>query len=158
MSRGRIHPYRELTTSGHSESSFSILRLVTTPGNQQLPAIPHSKPPYATHSISSRPSSLSLTKSMPSLSGCWKLIQKHMTLHDVRYAIKRVDNFYSDGVVFEGSMARSPWEAGMEINHSSSSSTPNEDVGPVSPHPIYQLRCPPRNRGCTYGPSLSLEV
>ena len=59
--------------------------------------------------------------------------RKRMTLRDVRYAIERVDNFYSDGVVFEGSMARCPWEAGMEIDNSSSSSTPDEDVGPVSP-------------------------
>jgi serine/threonine protein kinase len=32
-----------------------------------------------------------------------------MTLPELRLAIQDVDNFYSDGVVFEGSMARCPW-------------------------------------------------
>ena len=59
--------------------------------------------------------------------------RKRMTLRDVRYAIERVNNFYSDGVVFEGSMARCPWEAGMEIDNASSASTPDEDVGLDSP-------------------------
>ena len=58
--------------------------------------------------------------------------EERMTLHEVRYAIEEVTNFYSDGVLFEGSMARCPWEAGMEIDNASSSSGP-EDVGPQSP-------------------------
>ena len=58
--------------------------------------------------------------------------QERLTLHEVRYAIEDVTNFYSEGVVFEGSMARCPWEAGMEIDNASSSSGP-EDVGPQSP-------------------------
>jgi serine/threonine protein kinase len=39
-----------------------------------------------------------------------------MTLREVRYAIQRVTSFYSDGVIFEGSMARCPWESGMDID------------------------------------------
>ena len=39
--------------------------------------------------------------------------RKRMTLRDGRYAIERANNFFPDGVVFEGSMARCPWEAGM---------------------------------------------
>ena len=60
--------------------------------------------------------------------------RKRMTLRDVRYAIEGVKNFYSDGVMFEGSMARCPWEAGMEIDNTSSASTPDEeeDLGPES--------------------------
>jgi len=53
--------------------------------------------------------------------------EERMTLREVRYAIEEVTNFYSDGVVFEGSMARCPWEAVMEIDNASSSSSP-EDV------------------------------
>jgi serine/threonine protein kinase len=61
--------------------------------------------------------------------------RKRMTLKDVRYAIERVHNFHSDGVVFEGSMACCAWEAGMEIDNTSSESTLtlDKDVGPVSP-------------------------
>lgn len=58
--------------------------------------------------------------------------RERMTLREVRYAIEEVTNFYSDGVVFEGSMARCPWEAGMEIDSGSSASDAG-DVGPESP-------------------------
>jgi len=58
--------------------------------------------------------------------------RERMTLREVRYAIEEVTNFYSEGVVFEGSMARCPWEAGMEIDSGSSASNA-EDVGPQSP-------------------------
>lgn len=47
-----------------------------------------------------------------------------MTLREVRYAIERVSNFYSDGVIFEGSMARCPWESGMDIDSASSDTNP----------------------------------
>ena len=43
-----------------------------------------------------------------------------MTLPELRRAMQGVDSFYSDGVVFEGSMARCPWEAGMDIDSDSS--------------------------------------
>ncbi|KAM6503542.1 hypothetical protein JOM56_000485 [Amanita muscaria] len=39
-----------------------------------------------------------------------------MTLPEVRRAIKMLDTFYCDGVIFEGSMARCPWEASMELD------------------------------------------
>ncbi|KAF8813140.1 kinase-like protein [Phlegmacium glaucopus] len=47
-----------------------------------------------------------------------------MTLREVRYAIERVSSFYSDGVIFEGSMARCPWESGMDIDSASSDTNP----------------------------------
>jgi hypothetical protein len=45
-----------------------------------------------------------------------------MTLAEVRVSIEGIDNFYSDGVAFEGSMARCPWEVGVEIESDSDSS------------------------------------
>ena len=45
------------------------------------------------------------------------------TMREVRYAITKITTFYSDGVVFEGSMARCPWESGMDIDDSSSTGT-----------------------------------
>ncbi|PPQ67205.1 hypothetical protein CVT26_007278 [Gymnopilus dilepis] len=60
--------------------------------------------------------------------------RERSTLREVRYAIEEVTTFYSDGAVFEGSMARCPWEAGMDIDSSSSGTGP-EDNGPVSPPP-----------------------
>ena len=50
-----------------------------------------------------------------------------MTLREVRYAIQGVKNFCSDGVIFEGSMARCPWESGMDIESSSSETNPYAD-------------------------------
>ncbi|KAF9528682.1 kinase-like domain-containing protein [Crepidotus variabilis] len=56
--------------------------------------------------------------------------RERMTLREVRYAIEEVTSFYSDGVVFEGSMARCPWESGMEIDSASSGT---DEVEPQSP-------------------------
>ena len=42
--------------------------------------------------------------------------RRRMTLHEIRRAIEILDNFYSDGVVFEGSIA---WEAGMDSDSDS---------------------------------------
>ncbi|THU84350.1 kinase-like protein [Dendrothele bispora CBS 962.96] len=50
-----------------------------------------------------------------------------MGIPEIRQAIEDLDTFYSDGVIFEGSMARCPWEAGMEID-SDSSATKYEPV------------------------------
>ncbi|PPQ89231.1 hypothetical protein CVT25_001310 [Psilocybe cyanescens] len=58
--------------------------------------------------------------------------RERSTLREVRYAIEEITNFYSDGVVFEGSMARCPWESGMDIDSASSGTNP-EDIGPQSP-------------------------
>jgi len=49
-----------------------------------------------------------------------------MTLQEVRRAIEGISTFYSDGVVFEGSMARCPWEVGVDIESESDSSTKGE--------------------------------
>lgn len=43
-----------------------------------------------------------------------------MTIPELRQALDDVESFYSEGVIFEGSMARCPWEAGMEIDSDSS--------------------------------------
>jgi len=75
-------------------------------------------------------------------------LRDRITLRDVQYAIEEVTSFYSDGVVFEGSIARCPWESGMDIDTDSASSTGTtpEDIGPPSPDPrsptpknVYQL-------------------
>jgi hypothetical protein len=57
-----------------------------------------------------------------------------MTLREVRYAIQRVTTFYSDGVIFEGSMARCPWESGMDIDSASSDTNPY--ANPSDPSPV----------------------
>lgn len=49
--------------------------------------------------------------------------RERMTLRELRRAIEDVHSFYSDGVVFEGSMARCPWESGMDIDSDSSEDT-----------------------------------
>ncbi|KAG7094790.1 hypothetical protein E1B28_005605 [Marasmius oreades] len=46
--------------------------------------------------------------------------RQRMTIPELRQAIEEVDTFYSEGAIFEGSMARCPWEAGMEIDSDSS--------------------------------------
>ncbi|KAH9074171.1 kinase-like protein [Lactarius deliciosus] len=45
--------------------------------------------------------------------------RNRISLHDLRRAIKGVSTFYADDVVFEGSMARCSWEAGIDITHGS---------------------------------------
>ncbi|KAF9528661.1 kinase-like domain-containing protein [Crepidotus variabilis] len=42
--------------------------------------------------------------------------RKRMTLREVRHAIEEVTSVYSDGVIFEGSMARCPRKSGMETD------------------------------------------
>ncbi|PPQ72598.1 hypothetical protein CVT24_005120 [Panaeolus cyanescens] len=61
--------------------------------------------------------------------------RQRISLRDVRYAIEEVTTFYSEGAVLEGSMARCPWEAGMEIDSASSTSSPAE-ASPVSEHSV----------------------
>ncbi|KAF8628748.1 hypothetical protein AX15_003740 [Amanita polypyramis BW_CC] len=39
-----------------------------------------------------------------------------ITLPEVRRAVRTIRTFYCDGVIFEGSMARCPWEAGMDLD------------------------------------------
>jgi hypothetical protein len=57
--------------------------------------------------------------------------RKHASLHEVRYAIEEINSFHSDDVVFEGSIARCPWEFSMDVNSASSSN--GDNVGPHSP-------------------------
>ena len=53
-----------------------------------------------------------------------------MTLAEVRIAIEGIKTFYSEGVTFEGSMARCPWEAGVDIESDSDSSKEEPDELP----------------------------
>ncbi|EGN92876.1 hypothetical protein SERLA73DRAFT_146503, partial [Serpula lacrymans var. lacrymans S7.3] len=56
--------------------------------------------------------------------------RQRSTLAEVRKAILAVDQFYAEGVIFEGSMARCPWELDVEIESDSDSSTKGETVEP----------------------------
>jgi serine/threonine-protein kinase ULK1 len=63
--------------------------------------------------------------------------RERITLPELRLAIEDVNSFYSDGVIFEGSMARCPWESGMDIDSDSSedtkgSSLPSRQEDPIS--------------------------
>lgn len=58
--------------------------------------------------------------------------RQRMTLPELRQAIEDVTTFYSDNVVFEGSMARCPWESGMEIDSDNST---KEEYTPPPPQP-----------------------
>lgn len=49
-----------------------------------------------------------------------------MTLSEVRSAIEGIDSFYSEGVAFEGSMARCSWEVGVDIESESDESAKGE--------------------------------
>ena len=55
--------------------------------------------------------------------------RRRLPLREVRRAISQVKSFYSDGAIFEGSMARCPWESGMDIDTDSS-----EDMDLPAPH------------------------
>lgn len=46
------------------------------------------------------------------------------TLREVRYPIMKITTFYSDGVVFEGSTARCPWECGLDIDSTFTGTNP----------------------------------
>lgn len=50
-----------------------------------------------------------------------------MTLSEVKKAIEGIDTFYSEGVAFEGSMARCPWEVGVDIGSESDESDETKD-------------------------------
>jgi hypothetical protein len=47
----------------------------------------------------------------------WK---KRISLRELRHEIDNIDTFYSEDVIFDGSMARCAWEAGMDIESESS--------------------------------------
>ncbi|GJE94850.1 kinase-like protein [Phanerochaete sordida] len=60
-----------------------------------------------------------------------------LTLREMRQAVKGIRNFYSDDVLFEDSMARCPWEAGVhcEEDDEESASAEPEPVQEVIPEP-----------------------
>ena len=54
--------------------------------------------------------------------------RRRMTLRQLRRAIENLDSFYADGVVFEGSLARCPWEVGADLNFSDEPSVGKIDL------------------------------
>ncbi|KAG6908948.1 hypothetical protein DXG01_002727 [Tephrocybe rancida] len=56
--------------------------------------------------------------------------RERMTLRELRHAIEDVQTFYSDNAIFEGSMARCPWEAGMDIDSESEEDEPRDLLPP----------------------------
>ena len=62
-----------------------------------------------------------------------------ITLPEVRRAVMRIDSFYCDGVLFEGSMARCPWEAGMDLD----SDEEEELVNDIDEHAVDDWRKKP---------------
>ncbi|KAF7351204.1 Serine/threonine protein kinase [Mycena sanguinolenta] len=55
--------------------------------------------------------------------------RRRMTISELRIALERVTNFYSDGAVFDGSMARCPWEVGVDLEASPSvKNSPQESM------------------------------
>ncbi|KAJ3564151.1 hypothetical protein NP233_g8483 [Leucocoprinus birnbaumii] len=63
--------------------------------------------------------------------------RRRLPLREVRRLISQVTSFYSDGVIFEGSMARCPWESGMDIDTDSSEDT--DPLVPRSPSPAPEV-------------------
>lgn len=54
--------------------------------------------------------------------------RRRLTLRQLRRAIENLDSFYADGVVFEGSLARCPWEVGIDLNLSDEPSVGKVDL------------------------------
>ena len=52
--------------------------------------------------------------------------RRRITLREMRLVFKEIDNFYSPDVIFEDSMARCPWEAGVNVDADSDSSAEAE--------------------------------
>ncbi|KAI0703701.1 kinase-like protein [Cerioporus squamosus] len=52
--------------------------------------------------------------------------RRRTTLREMRLAFNAIDNFYSPDVIFEDSMARCPWEAGVNVDADSDSSAEAE--------------------------------
>ncbi|KAJ7065002.1 kinase-like domain-containing protein [Mycena amicta] len=57
-----------------------------------------------------------------------------ITIPQLRLALSRVKSFYSEGAVFDGSMARCPWEVGVDLEAASAEAEALKDESPVSPH------------------------
>ncbi|EIN08476.1 kinase-like protein [Punctularia strigosozonata HHB-11173 SS5] len=55
--------------------------------------------------------------------------RKRITLRELRRQIRLIDSFYSEDAIFEGSMARCPWEAGVDLDSESEES----DIQPADP-------------------------
>jgi hypothetical protein len=53
---------------------------------------------------------------------------RRLTLRQFRRAIENLDSFYADGVVFEGSLARCPWEVGIDLSLSDEPSVGKVDL------------------------------
>lgn len=60
-----------------------------------------------------------------------------ITLREMRAAVKEIDSFYSPDVLFEDSMARCPWEAGVNVDSESESSS-SSSASAEEPEPQQQ--------------------
>ena len=74
-----------------------------------------------------------------------------ISLIDLRAAVEGVTTFYADHVIFEGSLARCPWEAGVDLGN-----------GTVSNPPVKKRPVPPIPEGInpycvSVSPTMSLE-
>ncbi|KAF7316227.1 Serine/threonine protein kinase [Mycena indigotica] len=56
-----------------------------------------------------------------------------ITIPELRVALARVKNFYSEGAVFDGSMARCPWEVGVDLEAASAEPEETKEESPVVP-------------------------
>ena len=54
--------------------------------------------------------------------------RRRLTVTEMKEYVKRIDNFYYDDVVFEGSMARCTWEFGMDVESDAGESQQAEVV------------------------------
>ena len=72
-----------------------------------------------------------------------------ITLAEVRRAVKIMDTFYSDGVLFEGSMARCPWETSMD---------PDSDEKKISLTTLMNMQLMIGGRNWVYTPSTKVAV
>lgn len=54
--------------------------------------------------------------------------RRRLTVTEMKEYVRRIDNFYSDDVVFEGSMARCSWELGMDVGSDTGESQQAEVV------------------------------
>lgn len=66
--------------------------------------------------------------------------RRRITLREMRARVEGIESFYSDDVLFEDSMARCPWEAGVNVEEdeeeSASASEPQEPAQEVIPEPV----------------------
>jgi hypothetical protein len=71
--------------------------------------------------------------------------RRRITLREMKQELMAIDNFYSHDVLFEDSMARCPWEAGVNIDDEEDSvSADPEPVQEVIPEPQPEIEVEPQ--------------